>query len=128
MQDGGAAAPRGTRSIVTAHPAGYETVAPLLTFGSRSNYHGIWLWVRRRCCMLMQQSTLIDKLSTVTEAEMMEALEQAVVTAGGVRAFARLADTQPSYVSRALRDPSLVGPKLLTAAGIERIVTYRRVG
>ena len=63
----------------------------------------------------------------MTEAQMLEAFSAAVRAAGGVRGFARLANVQPSYVSRALRCEDGIGPTLLAAAGIERIVRYRRM-
>ena len=56
---------------------------------------------------------------------MLKALEQAVEDAGGTRAFARLAGVGHSHVSRALNGGS-VGPALLAAAGLERVVAYRR--
>ena len=58
---------------------------------------------------------------------MLKALERAVEEAGGTRAFARLAGVNHSHVSQALRGNATVGPALLAAAGLERIVTYRRV-
>lgn len=62
----------------------------------------------------------------MTEAQMLETFSKAVERAGGVRAFARLAGVAPSYVSNALRGGVAMGDRLLNAAGIERIVTYRR--
>lgn len=58
---------------------------------------------------------------------MLKALQQAVDEAGGMRAFARMAEVDVSHVSRALNGGAAVGPALLAAAGLERVVTYRKV-
>ena len=63
----------------------------------------------------------------MTEAQMLEAFSVAVVKAGGVRAFARLAEVAPSFVSKAIRGAAPISDRLLHAAGLERIVTYRRL-
>ena len=55
---------------------------------------------------------------------MRKALDEAVTAAGGLRAFARLAGMNHSTVSEALNGGP-VGPKMLEAAGIERVVSYR---
>lgn len=62
----------------------------------------------------------------MNEAQMLEAFSKAVATAGGVRGFARLAGVQPSVVSRMLRGEAPISDRLLAAASMERVVTYRR--
>lgn len=63
----------------------------------------------------------------MTESQMLEAFSSAVEAAGGVRGFARLAEVSPSFVSNALRGGVAVSPRLLYAAGIERVVTFQRL-
>ena len=62
----------------------------------------------------------------MTESQMLEAFSAAIEAAGGVRGFARLAGVSPSYVSNALRGSVAISNRLLQAAGIERVITYRR--
>ena len=63
----------------------------------------------------------------MTEGQMLDAFSAAVKESGGVRGFARLAGVQPSYVSNALRGVVPISDRLLAAAGIERVITYRRI-
>ena len=58
---------------------------------------------------------------------MLTVFREAVAQAGGVRAFARQSEVHPSLVGAALQDGGKVGPKLLAAAGLTRIITYARV-
>lgn len=63
----------------------------------------------------------------MNESQMLEAFSRAVEQAGGVRAFARKAGVSASYVSGALRGQVAIGDTLLRAAGIERVITYRKL-
>jgi DNA-binding transcriptional regulator YdaS (Cro superfamily) len=62
----------------------------------------------------------------MNEAHMLAAFSTAVQKAGGVRGFARLAGVQPSFVSNAIRGNVPISDTLLRAAGLERVVTYRK--
>lgn len=57
---------------------------------------------------------------------MRNVLKTLVVEAGGLRAFARQTGLHVPSLSEALNGGP-VGPKLLAAAGLTRIVTYARV-
>lgn len=58
---------------------------------------------------------------------MLAVYAEAIEAAGGVNQFAKRAGVQASYVSRTLRGEARISDRLLYAAGLERIVTYRRL-
>lgn len=60
----------------------------------------------------------------MTEDDLMARLEEAVVTAGGVRAFARTHGLEASQVSRALSRERAVSEPILAVLGVVRLVTY----
>ena len=57
---------------------------------------------------------------------MLNVLSKVVEEAGGARAFARVSGINQSHITRALNGDASVGPALLAAAGLERVVAYRR--
>ena len=54
-------------------------------------------------------------------------LRTACDQAGGMRAWSRTHGTQVAYVSAVLLGKREPGPAILTALGLERVVTYRHV-
>lgn len=63
---------------------------------------------------------------SLTEAHVLARLKTAVKAAGSVADFARQVGVSQPYVSQAMSGRTTIGPRLLDAIGIERVVTYRR--
>ena len=63
----------------------------------------------------------------LSEYDMRRALAQAIEQAGSMRRFAKASGVNPSLISLASRGKVPVGPKLLEALKLERVVSYRRV-
>jgi hypothetical protein len=64
---------------------------------------------------------MIEDLDPVAE------LRQACLDAGSERRWADFHGINPSYVNGVLRGKAKPGAAILTALGLERVITYRRV-
>jgi len=62
----------------------------------------------------------------MTDDKLIDLLRREIAAAGGQSAFARKAGISPQYISEVLRWNKPIGPRLLDALGIEKIITYRR--
>jgi len=62
----------------------------------------------------------------MTYDKLLDILSRKIAAAGGQSAFARKAGISPQYISEVLRWNKPIGPTLLNALGVEKIITYRR--
>jgi transcriptional regulator with XRE-family HTH domain len=63
----------------------------------------------------------------LSEQDIRERLRAAVAAAGSQQAFARQCDISAQYINDVLRGRREPGQKILTALGVERVVTYREL-
>lgn len=63
---------------------------------------------------------------SLSEAHVLARLKTAVYDAGSVSEFARRAGVSQPYVYQAMTGKTTIGPRILDALGIERVVVYRR--
>lgn len=61
----------------------------------------------------------------MTEQEVIERLRAATEAAGGQRQFANANGFTPAYISDVLRGKRALADRILSALGLERVVTYR---
>lgn len=64
----------------------------------------------------------------MTEAEVRRMLKREVATARSIAAWAAEHGVTPAYLGRAMAGKTTLGPAILRALGVERVVTYRRRG
>lgn len=62
----------------------------------------------------------------MTEDEVIERLRVACQNAGGQKAFAKLHDFTPAYVSDVLRGKRGPADRILAAIGLERVIIYQK--